>query len=73
MINVVDGDFETDEQGECCVKVAGTNHSIAFGVDWKDPPVDVVSRVNDVLKDRGIDLQFTSVNTGNDCFVFIIK
>lgn len=38
--------------------------------DWKDPPDEVISMVNRVLAEKGIDLEFIHVGVGDDAYHF---
>lgn len=46
-------------------------YPMAVVVDWKENVVEAISQVNDVLKEKGIDLVFTHVDCGSDQEVFI--
>lgn len=41
-----------------------------FGVDHRADPADVMSEVNDILKQLNINIEFVHVNDGSDAYWF---
>lgn len=47
-----------------------TEIEAAMSFDWKESPDDVVSRVNEVLKEFGLEIEFVELNRGDGAYHF---
>jgi hypothetical protein len=53
------------------VKVGKVTHRDSFSVDWKADPDEVMEQCERMLKEMGINVEFTSVSTGSDSYTYV--
>lgn len=71
-IQVVINEGENNESVAYRRTKTSEDYEVEFWADWKEGPIDVVSMVNEALKQRGVNIKFDVLETGSDTYGFVI-